>query len=118
MIPHQSNKVSFLSEAPSGKFFIMEASRVTRVSNIFTFTRDGWSKPSMSRNMALHTQHIITKVILASLACPETWPRDTRIERSSMSHMDDVIGMMAYLENILMVVSHGGGIFLKDRVIT
>ena len=39
-------------------------------------------------------------------------------ERSSMSHMDDVIGMMAYLENILMVVSHGGGIFLKDRVIT
>ena len=39
-------------------------------------------------------------------------------ERSSMSHMDDVIGMMAYLENILMVMSHGGGIVLKDCVIT
>ncbi len=37
----------------------------------------------------------------------QIWPRDTMIERSSMSHMDDVIGMMAYLENILMVVSHG-----------
>jgi hypothetical protein len=48
----------------------------------------------------------------------QIWPRDTMIERSSMSHMDDVIGMMAYLENILMVVSHGGGIVLKDRVIT
>ena len=40
------------------------------------------------------------------------------IERSSMSHMDDVIGMMAYLENILMVVTHRGGIVLKDGVIT
>jgi len=48
----------------------------------------------------------------------QIWPRDTMIERSSMSHMDDVIGMMAYLENILMVVSHGGGIVLKDCVIT
>ena len=48
----------------------------------------------------------------------QIWPRDTMIQRSSMSHMDDVIGMMAYLENILMVVSHGGGIVLKDRVIT
>jgi hypothetical protein len=48
----------------------------------------------------------------------QIWPRDTVIERSSMSHMDDVIGMMAYLENILMVVSHGGGIVLKDCVIT
>ena len=46
------------------------------------------------------------------------WPQDTRIERSSMSHMDDVIGMMTYLENILMVMSHGGGIVLKDYVIT
>ena len=52
----------------------------------------------MSRNMALHRRHIITKVIVARVACLETWPRDTRIERSSMSHMDDVIGMMAYLE--------------------
>ena len=40
------------------------------------------------------------------------------IERSSMSHMDDVIGMMAYLENIPMAVTIGGGIVLKDRVIT
>ena len=40
------------------------------------------------------------------------------IERSSMSHIDDVIGMMAYLENILMAVTIGGGIVLKDRVIT
>jgi hypothetical protein len=46
------------------------------------------------------------------------WPRDTMIERSSMSHMDDVIGMMAYLENILMAVTIGGGTVLKDRVIT
>jgi len=43
----------------------------------------------------------------------QIWPRDTMIERSSMSHMDDVIGMMAYLENILMVVTHGGGIVLQ-----
>ena len=28
----------------------------------------------------------------------QIWPRDTVIKRSSMSHMDDVIGMMAYLE--------------------
>ena len=48
----------------------------------------------------------------------QIWPRDTRIERSSMSHIDDVIGMMAYLENILMAVTIGGGIFLKDHVIT
>src|SRR3954469_12084993 len=55
----------------------------------------------------------------ASLACPETWPcicgiyslrlwrawqmsmiwpRDTRIKRSIMSHIDDMIGMMAYIE--------------------
>ena len=31
-------------------------------------------------------------------------------ERSSMSHIDDVIGMMAYLEHILMAVTIGGGI--------
>ena len=48
----------------------------------------------------------------------QIWPRDTMIEISSMSHMDDVIGMMAYLDNILMSVTHGGGIVLKDRVIT
>ena len=46
------------------------------------------------------------------------WPRDTMIERSSMSHMDDVSGMMAYLENIPMGVMIGGGIVLKDHVIT
>ena len=40
------------------------------------------------------------------------------IKRSSMSHMVDVIGMMAYLKNILMAVTIGGGIVLKDRVIT
>src|SRR3954467_14840917 len=96
MITHQSNKVSFLSESPSGKFFIMEASRVTRVSNILTFTRDGWSKPSMSRNMALHTRHIITKVIVASLAYADM-ASGHKIERLSMIHIDDVIGMMAYL---------------------
>ena len=48
----------------------------------------------------------------------QTWPRDTMTERLSMSHITDVIGMMAYLKHILMVVSHGGGIVLKDRVIT
>jgi hypothetical protein len=32
--------------------------------------------------------------------------------------MDDVIGMMAYLENILMAVTIWGGIVLKDCVIT
>ena len=32
--------------------------------------------------------------------------------------MDDVIGMMAYLENIPMAVTIGGGIVLEDRVIT
>jgi len=95
----------------------MEAPHDDRVPNIFVFTLDGWSKTSMSRNMALHTRHIITKVIVASLAYADM-ASDTMIERSSMSHMDDVIGMMAYLENILMVVSHGGGIVLKDRVIT
>ena len=41
-----------------------------------------------------------------------------KIERSSMSHIDDVIGMMAYLENILMAVTIRGGIILKDCVIT
>ena len=35
-----------------------------------------------------------------------------------MSHMVDVIGMMAYLENIPMAVTIGGGIVFKDRVIT
>ena len=35
-----------------------------------------------------------------------------------MSHMVDVIGMMAYLENILMAVTIRGGIVLKDHVIT
>ena len=46
------------------------------------------------------------------------WPRDTMIERSSMSHMDDVIGMMAYLDYLPMVMTIGGGIVIKDRVIT
>ena len=46
------------------------------------------------------------------------WPRDMMIERSSMSHIDDVIGMMTYLENILMAVTIGGGIVLMDCVIT
>ena len=41
-----------------------------------------------------------------------------KIKRSSMSHIDDVIGMMAYLENILMAVTIRGGIVLKDHVIT
>jgi len=71
----------------------------------------------MSRNMALHTRHIITKVIVASLAYADMASGD-KIERSSMSHIDDVIGMMAYLENIRMAVTIGGGIVLKDRVIT
>ena len=48
----------------------------------------------------------------------QIWPRDTMIVRSSMSHMDDVIGMMAYLENMLMVVTCRGVIFLEDHVIT
>ena len=39
-------------------------------------------------------------------------------ERLSMSHIVDVIGMMAYLDNIPMVVMIGGGIVLKDHVIT
>ena len=41
-----------------------------------------------------------------------------KIERSSMSHIDDVIDMMAYLENILMAVTIGGGMAIKDLVIT
>ena len=32
--------------------------------------------------------------------------------------MKDLIGMMAYLENIPMSVTIGGGIVIKDRVIT
>ena len=51
----------------------------------------------MSRNMALHTWHIITKVIVASLAYADM-ASGQKIERSSMSHIDDVIGMMAYLK--------------------
>jgi len=39
-------------------------------------------------------------------------------ERLSMSHIDDVIGIVAYLDNIPMAVTIGGGIVLKDRVIT
>ena len=35
-----------------------------------------------------------------------------------MSHMVDVIGMMAYLENIPMAVTIGGGIVIKGHVIT
>ena len=76
----------------------MEASRVTRVSNIFSFTRGGCSKPSMPRSMALYdttTNHIgcggEPGMCRHGLGTQET-------ERSSMSHMDDVIGMMAYLE--------------------
>ena len=60
----------------------------------------------------------IFKVILASLACIVHGLGTQEIERSSMSHMDDVIGMMAYLDNIPMDVMIGGGIVLKDRVIT
>ena len=32
--------------------------------------------------------------------------------------MDDVIGIVAHLENIPMAVTIGGGIVLKDHVIT
>ena len=39
-------------------------------------------------------------------------------ERLSMSHMVDVIGMVAYLKNIPMAVTIGGGIVIKDHVIT
>ena len=39
-------------------------------------------------------------------------------ERLSMSHISDVIGMIAYLENIPMAMMIGGGIFVKDHVIT
>ena len=35
-----------------------------------------------------------------------------------MNHMVDVIGMMAYLENIPMAVTIGGGIVIKGRVNT
>ena len=66
----------------------------------------------------LAKQRKITKVIVASLACTVHGLGTQEIERSSMNHMDDVIGMMAYLENILMAVTIGGGIVLKDRVIT
>ena len=60
----------------------------------------------------------IVKVILASLACTVHGLGTQEIERSSMRHMDDVIGMMAYLDNIPMAVTIGGGIVLKDHVIT
>ena len=63
-------------------------------------------------------QHKITKVIEASMAYVNDMASGQMIERSSMSHIDDVIAMMAYLENILMTVMIGGGIVLKDRVIT
>ena len=56
----------------------------------------------MSRNMAFHMRHIITKVIVASLAYVYDMASGHKMERSSMSHMDDVIGMEAYLENIPM----------------
>ena len=39
-------------------------------------------------------------------------------KRLSMSHMVDVIGMVAYFENIPMAVTIRGGIVIKDRVIT
>ena len=48
----------------------------------------------------------------------QTWPRDIEIERSSMSRMKDVIGIVAYLENIPMAVTIGGGIVIKGHVIT
>ena len=35
-----------------------------------------------------------------------------------MSHMNDVIGIVAYLENIPMAVTIGGGIVIKGHVIT
>ena len=62
-------------------------------------------------------QHKITKVIVASLAC-EDMASGHMTERSSMSHMVDVIGMMAYLEHLPMAVTIGGGMVIKDRVIT
>ena len=39
-------------------------------------------------------------------------------ERLSMSHMNDVIGMVAYLENISSVVPIGDDIMIKDHVMT
>ena len=55
---------------------------------------------------------------MASLACIVHVLGTQVTERLSMSHMVDVIGMMAYLDNIPMAVTIGGGIVLKDRVIT
>ena len=63
-------------------------------------------------------QHKITKVIVASLAYVNDMASRHKIERSSMSHIDDVISMMAYLENILMAVTIRGGMVIKDHVIT
>src|SRR3954462_3848769 len=76
----------------------------------------------------------------ASLACPETWPcirgiyslrllwrvwhmymiwpRDTRIERSSMGHIGYGIGMMAYLEQHTDGRVTRGCMFFEDCAIT
>ena len=78
------------------KYLHYEAPRDDRVSHILAFTLGG----------------------SASLACTVHGLGTQEIQRPSMSHMDDMIGMMAYLENILMAVTIGGGIVLKDRVIT
>ena len=77
----------------------------------------GFSKPSMYSTWPCCTAEIV-KVILASLACTVHGLGTQVTERSSMSHMVDVIGMMAYLEHIPMAVMIGGGMVIKDRVIT
>ena len=51
----------------------------------------------MFEKHGLATHHKITKVIVVSLACADM-ASGPKIERSSMSHIDDVIGMMAYLD--------------------
>jgi len=75
------------------------------------------SKPNMYSTWPCCTAEIV-KVILASLACTVHGLGTQVTERLSMSHMVDVIGMMAYLDNIPMAVMIGGGIVLKDHVIT
>ena len=55
---------------------------------------------------------------MASLACTVHSLGTQVTERLSMSHMVDVIGMVAYLENISSAVTIGGDIVIEDRVIT
>ena len=45
-------------------------------------------------------------------------PGTQKTERSSTSHMPDVIGLEAYLVRILMAVTIGGGMGVWDCVIT